>query len=144
MNDLPLLLFDHDALRLRCDPATVAPALDTACGDCPVRLPKTRSSSSIYSSFAVMGWDYWKTTERLAWTTVKLIDHGPPCLQGVEVIAMDEFAIQKGHRYATVIVEPYRKRVLWVGRGRGLRDVRPTLSCLVPNAVRGCELCAWT
>ena len=31
---------------------------------------------------------------------------------------MDEFAIQKGHRYATVIIEPTRKRVLWVGRGR--------------------------
>jgi len=27
-----------------------------------------------------------------------------------------EFAIQKGHRYATVIVEPYLRRVLWVGR----------------------------
>ena len=31
------------------------------------------------------------------------------------VIVLDEFAIQKGHRYATVIVEPMRKRVLWVG-----------------------------
>ncbi len=38
---------------------------------------------------------------------------------------MDEFAIQKGHRYATVIVEPYTKRVLWVGRGRGREDIRP-------------------
>jgi transposase len=33
-------------------------------------------------------------------------------LDGLEVIAVDEFAIQKGHRYATVIVEPTRKRVL--------------------------------
>lgn len=32
---------------------------------------------------------------------------------------MDEFAIQKGHRYATVIIEPYTKRVLWVDRVRG-------------------------
>jgi transposase len=73
----------------------------------------------------------------LAWSTVKLIDHrtlerqlGPPCVDGVEVIAMDEFAIQKGHRYATVIVEPYRKQVLWVGRGRGRLDVRPFFELL--------------
>lgn len=68
----------------------------------------------------------------LHWSTVKAIDKahleatlGPVDLSGVEVIAMDEFAIQKGHRYATVIVEPYTKRVLWVGRGRGREDIRP-------------------
>ena len=68
----------------------------------------------------------------LHWDTVKRLDNehlqrtlGPPDLAGVDVIAMDEFAIQKGQRYATVIVEPYTKRVLWVGRGRGRADVRP-------------------
>jgi len=73
----------------------------------------------------------------LAWGMLERIDHrhlerelGPPCLDGVEVIAMDEFAIQKGHRYATVVVEPYRKRVLWVGRGRGRLDVRPFFELL--------------
>jgi len=38
---------------------------------------------------------------------------------------MDEFAIQKGHRYASVIVEPQRRGVLLVGRGRGRVDVWP-------------------
>jgi transposase len=72
----------------------------------------------------------------LAWTTVKLIDQrhlerelGPISLEGVRVIAMDEFAIHKGHRYATVIVEPYRKQVLWLGLGRGRADVRPARAC---------------
>lgn len=67
----------------------------------------------------------------LSWDRVKAIDKahlvdtlGPVDLSDIEVIAMDEFAIQKGHRYATVIVEPYSKRVLWVGRGRGRQDVR--------------------
>ena len=67
----------------------------------------------------------------LDWDTVKAIDKasltenlGPVDLSGVEVVAMDEFAIQKGHRYATVVVEPMTKRVLWVGRGRGREDVR--------------------
>jgi len=68
----------------------------------------------------------------MGWDAVKQIDRehleeklGLVDLSGVEVIAMDEFAIQKGHRYATVIVDPTTKRVLWVGRGRGREDVRP-------------------
>jgi transposase len=74
---------------------------------------------------------------RLHWSTVKAIDKahlettlGPVDVSNVEVIAMDEFAIQKGHRYATVIVEPYSKRVLWVGRGRGREDIRPFFELL--------------
>ncbi|GAA3927017.1 helix-turn-helix domain-containing protein [Luteimonas lutimaris] len=66
----------------------------------------------------------------LDWKTVKTIDFrhlertlGPIDLAGVTVIAMDEFAIQKGHRYATVVVDSERKRVLWVGRGRSRADV---------------------
>lgn len=55
---------------------------------------------------------------------------GPPVLSDLEVIVMDEFAIQKGHRYATVVVEPTRKEVLWVGRGRGRKDVRPFFELL--------------
>jgi transposase len=73
----------------------------------------------------------------LHWETVKRIDKqhlqetlGPPNLAGVEAVVLDEFAIQKGHRYATVIAEPYTKRVLWVGRGRGRKDVRPFFELL--------------
>ena len=55
---------------------------------------------------------------------------GPPGLSNIEVIVMDEFAIQKGHRYATVIVEPTRKEVLWVGRGRSREDIRPFFELL--------------
>ncbi len=70
----------------------------------------------------------------MSWGTVKAIDKrhledrlGPIDLTGVTVIAMDEFAIHKGRRYATVIVDPTFKRVLWVGRGRGRKDIRPLL-----------------
>src|SRR5690606_13776752 len=76
----------------------------------------------------------------LDWKTVKTIDFrhlertlGPIDLGGVTVIAMDEFAIQKGHRYATVVVDPERKRVLWVGRGRSRADVRPFFELLGPE-----------
>lgn len=75
----------------------------------------------------------------LDWKTVKELDRanlerelGPVDLDGIEVIGLDEFAIQKGHRYATVIVEPTRKRVLWVGRGRGRADIRPFFERLGP------------
>ncbi len=79
----------------------------------------------------------------LDWKTVKALDFrhlvrtlGPVDLSNVRVIAMDEFAIQKGHRYATVVVEPSRKRVLWVGRGRSRADVRPFFELLGKD---GCE-----
>lgn len=74
------------------------------------------------------------------WETVKQIDKralyrrlGPVDLSDVRVIAIDEFAIQRGHRYATVVVEPLSKRVLWVGRGRGREDLRGFFTLLGPE-----------
>jgi transposase len=73
------------------------------------------------ADFFGLGWDAVKAIDkRHLEAALGLID-----LTGVSVIAMDEFAIQKGHRYATVIVDPTIKKVLWVGRGRGRADVRP-------------------
>jgi transposase len=76
----------------------------------------------------------------LGWDQVKGIDKellrkrlGAVDLSDVEVLAMDEFAIQKGHRYATIIVEARRKQVLWVGRGRGREDIRPFFQLLGPT-----------
>lgn len=76
----------------------------------------------------------------LNWKTVKAIDKaylhrtlGPVDLDGVTQLAMDEFAIQKGHRYATVVIDPTCKRVLWVGRGRTREDVRPFFQLLGPE-----------
>jgi len=126
----------------------VLPRLRLACPQCGPKLEElawldpyarvtTRLAASVSRLCQVMSLRHVAAFYGLAWSTVKLIDHrflerqlGPPCVQGVEVIAMDEFAIQKGHRYATVIVEPYRKRVLWVGRGRGRLDVRPFFELL--------------
>lgn len=62
----------------------------------------------------------------LDWKTVKDLDRaclerqlGPLDLEGLAIIGLDEFALHEGHRYATVIVERTRKRVLWVGKGHG-------------------------
>lgn len=76
----------------------------------------------------------------VSWDTVKQLDQralaarlGPvdtASLAGVRVIAIDEFAIHRGHRYATVIADVQTKRVLWVGRGRRREDVRPFFEVL--------------
>lgn len=76
----------------------------------------------------------------LDWKTAKAIDFreldrtlGPPDLDGIRLLAMDEFAINKGHRYATVVVDAERKRVLWVGRGRSRAEIRPFFTMLGPQ-----------
>ena len=75
----------------------------------------------------------------LSWDTVQAIDQaamqrrvGPPDLTGVRQIAIDEFAIHKGHRYATSVVDPMTRRVLWVGPGRRREDLRPFFELLGP------------
>jgi transposase len=79
----------------------------------------------------------------LHWETVKAIDRaaleeqlGPVDLTGVRQIAIDEFAIRKGHRYATSVVDAQNSRVLWVGRGHRREDIRPFFLLL------GAEGCA--
>ena len=61
----------------------------------------------------------------LGWHTVKAIDKArlratvvQPDWAQIRYLAMDEFALHKGHRYATVVVDPIRRQVLWVGPGR--------------------------
>ena len=74
---------------------------------------------------------------QLGWQAVKEIDKAwlthtlrPVDFAGVRVLVMDEFAIQKGHRYATVVADAQTKRVLWVGRGRSRDEVRPFFGLL--------------
>lgn len=43
----------------------------------------------------------------------------------VRRLAMDEFALHRGHRYATLIMDAERTRVLWVGEGNSRQAIRP-------------------
>lgn len=145
IRDLPVF---NDAVELW------VPRLRLACGTCGPRLERVdwlepharvtrRLAENVARLCAVTTILHAARWFGLNWKTVKQIDFrhlertlGPVDLTGVTVIAMDEFAIQKGHRYATVVVEPERKRVLWVGRGRSRAEVRPFFELLGPE---GCQ-----
>lgn len=73
------------------------------------------------AKFYGLGWDAVKAIDK-AWLEATL---GEPDLTDLEILAMDEFAIKHGHRYATILVEPNRKEVLWVCRGRSRENIRP-------------------
>jgi len=142
VRDLPI--FEHRV-------ELIVPRLRVACARCGPKLerlswlePYARVTRRLCESVAqlcrVASIRHVASFFGLDWKTVKDLDFaslqrqlGPIDLDGLEVIGMDEFAIQKGHRYATVIVEPMRKRVLWVGRGRGREDVRPFFELLGPE-----------
>jgi transposase len=144
VRDLPIFEFPVEL---------IVPRIRVACPNCGAKLEQlswlegySRVTRRLANSAArlceVMSIRHVAHFYRLAWTTVKRIDFrrlqrelGAVELGQVTVIGMDEFAIQKGHRYATVVVEVPRKRVLWVGRGRGREDVRPFFDLL---GVEGC------
>ena len=85
----------------------------------------------------------------LSWDTVQAIDRaalerrlGPIDLSAVRHIAIDEFALRKGRCYATVVIEPATRRVLWVGRGRRREDLRPFFELLGPVGCAALEAAA--
>lgn len=68
----------------------------------------------------------------LHWHTVRAIDQQrlarevvEPDLTRVRRLVMDEFALFKGHRYATVVMDADTQQVLWVGEGHTREAVRP-------------------
>ncbi|HEX8785019.1 MAG TPA: ISL3 family transposase [Terriglobales bacterium] len=79
----------------------------------------------------------------LHWHTIKAIDHqrlerlhGDFSAQDVRRLVMDEFALHKGHRYATVALDAERMRVLWVGEGNSREAIRPFFEAL---GTQGCQ-----
>jgi transposase len=49
---------------------------------------------------------------------------------------MDEFALVKGHRYATVVLDADTRRVIWVCEGRSREAIRPFFAWLGPERCR--------
>ena len=67
----------------------------------------------------------------LDWQTVKAVDKlqldhcfGEIELGNVRHLIMDEFAIQKGHKYVTIVMDAETHRALWVCKGKAGADVK--------------------
>lgn len=76
----------------------------------------------------------------LGWHTMKALDKArlqaglaDPHWASIRYLAMDEFALHKGHRYATVVIEPTRRQVLWVRGVHARAHVRS-----LNNSLKGC------
>jgi transposase len=66
----------------------------------------------------------------LDWKAVKNADkafleaqYGTPNLEGLRVLAVDEIAIRRGHRYLTIVLDYNSGRVVWVGKERKARTL---------------------
>ncbi len=64
------------------------------------------------------------------WKTVKNIDklfleqaYGQPNYDGLRILAIDEIAIRKGHRYLTIVLDYLTGRVVWIGQQRKARTL---------------------
>jgi transposase len=137
-------VMDHDTwlrlprARLRCP--TCGPTVEAVPWLDKHQRMTTRLAAKIARLAMVLPLEHVATWFGLHWTTVKMIHAralaaqlGPvtrESLHGVRLLALDEFAIQKGHRYATVIVDAETKRVLWVARGRDRAAVAPFFDLL--------------
>jgi transposase len=82
----------------------------------------------------------------LHWHTIKNIDYRrlrrelrEPERHTLRRLIMDEFALFKGHRYATVVIDADTKRVLWVGEGRSREAFRPFFTWLGPEGCAAVE-----
>lgn len=72
---------------------------------------------------------HWSTVRELDRRRLQAIVQGLPPAQPTRLI-MDEFALFKGHRYASVILDADSGRVLHVAQGRTRASVRPFFQAL--------------
>jgi transposase len=84
------------------------------------------------AEFFGLGWDAVKSADKDA--LERLLSGYDP--RTARILAMDEFAIRRGHRYASVVIDVESGTVLWVGRGRSRESIRPFF------AMMGSEACS--
>ena len=66
----------------------------------------------------------WETIRQLEKRALQAVLLALPKANPARLI-MDEFALYKGHRYASVVLDADTRRVLWIGEGRSCAAVRP-------------------
>ncbi len=144
VRDLPLgewdtwLVFPRARLQCpRCGPTVESVAwldryqrMTTRLAEKIAKLAERLSIKHVAEWFGV-SWDTVKQIDRRA--LISRLGSVEDHLDGVRVIAIDEFAIQKGHRYATVVVDVPTKRVLWICRDRTRESLRGFFLALGPE-----------
>lgn len=93
--------------------------------ECVARLCEVMPIRHVASHFG-LGWETVKTIHK-RWLAQRVAAR--PMVYP-EAIIIDEFALHKGRQYATVIMDPQEKRVLWVGEGRSREAIRPFFESL--------------
>lgn len=135
--DTPVELLVHRC-RVKCEDC--GPKLEHLAWLAPYQRVTQRLAVSVARLCRILPIKHVAEYFDLHWETVKSIDKAhlestlPRAdLSNLEVIAIDDFSIRKGHRFATLIVEPARKEVLWVAEGRGLAELRPFFEAMGPE-----------
>lgn len=73
-----------------------------------------------------LSWDTIRTYDKLQ--LKELFDEID--LSHVRHLAVDEFSLHKGHRYATVVMDIENRQVLWVGKGKSKASIQPFFDLL--------------
>ncbi|CAM4065022.1 MULTISPECIES: ISL3 family transposase [Enterobacteriaceae] len=84
---------------------------------------------------------HWSTVRRLDLQRLQALVASLPAAQPRRLI-MDEFALFKGHRYASVILDADTRRVLYVAQDRTRRAIRPFFEQLGPEGCARIEAVA--
>ena len=73
----------------------------------------------------------------VSWDTVKIYDKlqmknffDEIDLSQARHLAIDEFSLHKGHRYATVVTDVENRQVLWICKGKTRKAIRPFFQLL--------------
>ena len=91
----------------------------------PYRRSTVRFERAVADLARVLSLEHVARHFGLDWDTVKEIDKrrlteevGTPSYDGLRLLAVDEFAVHKGHRYMTTVLDIDTGRIVWIGRDR--------------------------
>lgn len=108
-------------------------AMAQAVADCCARMP--------IKHVAQMFGLHWDTVRQIDKRRLQEVIGELPTPQPTRLV-MDEFALHKGHRYATVILDADTRRVLYIAKERSRKAIRPFFQALGPEGCRRIEAVA--